>query len=364
MPLPRAIPTMTREALVAVCLAALLTPLGASAEAPAADAPAAEIAGALVAVLPPEYSANVSEGARTTLVQRLVEGLKAASFNVVYGDELLKRLGADTSALACRTADCYPALAKRLRVAYLVVITVGQVERNYDITLVLLRGRSGEKAAELRERCDICGIEEVGEKMGLAASSLRTKLEALMVGPARLAVRSSPPGAYVYLDGKEIGRTPLEREVPSGPHTLRLTHRGHIAAERTVTLVPEVAETVDVMLIRAAATFPYAAVGWTALATGVLAIGAGAALVAIDGRPISCAVAQQDAFGHCPKVRNTRALGAALAGVGAALATGGGLFLWLASDRGGGERRAAAPRWRAGVQPLLGGAQLALDGRF
>ncbi|MBI5477662.1 MAG: PEGA domain-containing protein [Deltaproteobacteria bacterium] len=351
---------MMRAARAAFCLAALLMPLGAGAE----EAPATEVAGALVAVLPPDFSANVSEGARTTLVQRLVEGLKVARFNVVSGEELQKRLGADGAALGCRTPDCYPALARRLRVAYLVVVTVGQVERNYDITLVLLRGRSGEKAAETRERCDICGIEEVGEKMGLAASSLRTKLEALMVGPARLAVRSSPPGAYVSLDGKEIGRTPLEREVPGGQHTLRLRHRGHIAAERTVTLVPEIAETVDVTLLRAAATFPYATIGWTALCTGVLAIGAGAAMVAIDGRELSCSAARQDAFGHCPKVRNTRALGAALAGVGAALATGGGLFLWLASDRGGGERRAAAPRWRAGVQPLLGGAQLALDGRF
>jgi hypothetical protein len=357
---PRAI---VRALLGALCFAACSLPLAARAQPVVPEASGPEAAGALVAVLPPDFSANVSEGARTTLLQRLVEGLKAARFNVLHGDDLQKRLGAGT--VTCRTPDCYPALAQKLRVAYLVVVTVGQHERNYGITLVLVRGRSGEKAAEVQERCDICGIEEVGEKMGLAASSLRTKLEALMVGPARLTVRSSPPGAYVTLDGKEIGQTPLEREVPGGQHTLRLRHRGHIAAQRTVTLVPEIAEAIDVTLIRAASTFPYAAVGWTALATGVAALGAGAALVAIDGRQISCAADQQDAFGHCPKVRNTRALGAALAGVGAALATGGGLFLWLASDRGGGgERRAAAPRWRAGVQPLLGGAQLALDGRF
>jgi hypothetical protein len=355
---------IVRALLGALSLAACLPSLVARAQPAVPETPGAEAAGALVAVLPPDYSANVSEGARTTLMQRLVEGLKAARFNVLIGDELQKRLGAGAATMACRTPDCYPALAQRLRVAYLVVVTVGQHERNYGITLVLVRGRSGEKAAEVQERCDICGIEEVGEKMGLAASSLRTKLEALMVGPARLTVRSTPVGAYVSLDGKEIGQTPLEREVPGGQHTLRLRHRGHIAAERTVTLVPEIAETVDVTLIRAAATFPYAAVGWTALATGLAAIGAGAALVAIDGRQISCSAAQQDAFGHCPKVRNTRALGAALAGVGAALATGGGLFLWLASDRGGGERRVAVLRWRAGVGPLLGGAQLALDGRF
>ncbi len=156
---------------------------------------AAPAAATFVAVLAPEFSQRISEGARSTLVQRLVEGLKVARFDVLAGDDIGRRLGVDVAAAACRSRECYPQLAAKLRVAYLVVATIRQAERSYDLQLQLVRGRSGDVAAEIRERCDICGIEEVGEKMGLAASTLRTKLEALMVGPARLTVRSQPSGA-------------------------------------------------------------------------------------------------------------------------------------------------------------------------
>jgi hypothetical protein len=316
----------------------------------------------LVAVLPPDFSAQVSEGARATLLARFVEGLKAARFDVLAGDDLTARLGSAAPATSCRTPDCYPPLAQRLRVAYLVRATVTQVERSYDIALVLVRGRSGEVAAELSERCDICGIEEVGEKMALAASALRAKLEALMVGPARLTVRTNPPGAYVYLDGNEIGRAPLEREVPGGSHTIRVSQRGYLVGERTVMLVPEIAETVELALLRAESTFPYRTVGWTALGTGLLAIGGGILAVLLDGREIGCRLEAQDAAGHCPYVRSTRALGAVLTGVGAAATTAGGLLLWIGSDRGGEQK--PPPGGLPTVTPVPGGAAVSWGRRF
>ena len=308
----------------------------------------------LVAVLPPDFSARLSEGARATLLARLIEGLKAARFDVLAGDDLTARLGGAATAAACRTPDCYPPLAQRLRVAYLVRANVTQVERSYDISLVLVRGRSGEVAAKLNERCDICGIEEVGEKMGLAASALRAKLEALMVGPARLTVRTNPPGAYVYIDGNEIGQGPLEREVPGGSHTIRVRHRGYLVGERTVTLVPEIAEAVELTLLRAPSTFPYGTVGWSALGAGLLTIGGGVLAVLLDGREIGCGAEEKDAVGHCPYVRNTRALGAVLTGVGAAAVTAGALLLWIGFDRGG-EGQPAGGGLPA-VTPVPGGA--------
>jgi hypothetical protein len=350
--------TVLARALFVLAVAVALAPAAGRAQtaaptAPAPDAP--RVATALVAVLPPDFGSSVSEGARVTLLARLVEGLRAARFDVRAGDDLLKRLGPDTAVLACRTPDCYPKLSDRLRVAYLVRANVAQAERSYDIGLVLIRGRSGESAAEIHERCDICGIEEVGEKMALAASALRAKLESLMVGPARVTVRSEPAGAYVLLDGREIGRTPLEREVPGGQHTIRVARRGYVAAERTVMLVPEIAETVDFTLLRGTSTFPYAAVGWTSLGVGLLAIGGGVFAIWLDGRAISCNANQHDALGHCPYVRNTRTLGATLTGIGGAAATAGALFLWMAADRGV-ERKVAGGT--PAIVPLGGGAAL------
>ena len=322
--------------------------------------------GALVAVLPPDFSPDVSDGARALLTTRLVEGLREARFEVVEGGAIENRLAGRQELATCRTAACVPELAQALRVAYVVMATVVQKERTYDIRLVLHRGRGGEVAAEVRERCDICGIEEAAEKMSLSASSLRRKLEALMTGPARLLVRSSPSGAYVYLDGREVGKTPLEVEAQGGRHVLRVQRRGHMAVERTVMLVPEVEESVDVTLVPAPSTFPYMPAGIGALGTGLLTLGAGVFLVMIDGREVPCDPGVKDPYGNCPKVRDTRLGGAVLMAIGGAVATGGGFLLFLGRDRGmaGPERRAWGRGWNASVVASREGAHVVMAREF
>jgi hypothetical protein len=211
---------------------------------------AASSEAATVAVLPPEFSATVSEGARSALSQRLGDGLRAAAFAVLSAEDVTRRLADGQLVPGCEGA-CLAQLAQRLRARYLVRAAVAQVERSYDIHLRLLRGATGETAAELRDRCDTCGLEEVAERMSLAAAALRARLETLAVGPARLVVRSRPGGAVVALDGRVIGRTPLVREVSPGRHVLRLEQPDAVAAERTVVLVASLEEHVDVAMVRA-----------------------------------------------------------------------------------------------------------------
>lgn len=62
---------------------------------------------------------------------------------------------------------------------------------------------------------------------------------------------------------------------------------------------------------------PYRILKWVAAGAGLLAIGAGAALLAVDGRPYGCALAEGQAL--CPQQLNTIAGGAVGVGVGAAL---------------------------------------------
>ena len=75
-----------------------------------------------------------------------------------------------------------------------------------------------------RERCEICGAEEVGEKMSLAAATLRTRLASLAQAPARFVIRTNPHGARVKLDGKLLGQTPVDTNLHRRP-----AHRGHRA---------------------------------------------------------------------------------------------------------------------------------------
>jgi serine/threonine protein kinase len=60
------------------------------------------------------------------------------------------------------------------------------------------------------------------------------------VSPAaagRLVVHSTPPGATVVVDGKEVGVTPLtQRDLTAGTHLVRVTHGGYISVERHVAI--------------------------------------------------------------------------------------------------------------------------------
>lgn len=61
-------------------------------------------------------------------------------------------------------------------------------------------------------------------------------------GTGTLTIASEPPGAEVFLDGASVGQTPIEIDVPAGPHTVRLAapgggpekrHDVHVKAGRT-----------------------------------------------------------------------------------------------------------------------------------
>src|SRR5262245_25660364 len=288
-----------------------------------------------VAVMRLTFSGGVVEAARELFAQRLVEGLAVAEFQVMAAAPAADRLnGAGVSPLACADEACYRRAGSALGVAYLVVGTVGERQKTYDIALELVNGRTGAVIGTNRERCEICGVEEAGEKMGLAASALRQRLEGLVKAPARFVIRSRPPGALVTMDGQQLGRTPLDREIAGGAHTLQISADGYDASERSLTVVSGVDETLDLELVPLPSKFPFRPAGWTAIALGAAALAGGIYAETLDGNEIPCSTAEKDPWGHCPHLRSTRVLAAALIGLGVGSATLGGFWLYLGQGRG------------------------------
>jgi hypothetical protein len=197
------------------------------------------------------------------------------------------------------------------------------------VTLELVNGKSGVTIGTNRERCEICGVEEASEKVGLAATALRGRLEALANTPARFVIRSRPAGARLKLDGEALGPTPVDRELPAGVHKLELAADGYDVLERTVTAVNGVDETLELDLVHLPSRLPLRIMGVVGLVIGAAAIAGSVYAISVDGDEIACDPGQRDGFGHCPTVRNTRTMGAILAGVGAASATLGGVWLYL-----------------------------------
>jgi hypothetical protein len=202
----------------------------------------------------------------------------------------------------------------------------------------IINGRTGAVLATTRDRCETCGVEEVGEKMGLAASALRERLEAVSRASARFVIRSRPTGAQAILDGKAVGRTPLDADLAGGPHHLRLILSGHYTLDRNFIAVSSVDETVDFDLVALPSQFPHRAVGWTSLVGGALMMATGAVLTYLEGREAPCSEAERAlGAGHCPENwgGNTKWWAAGLLGAGAAAATLGGVFLYLAPSSSG-----------------------------
>ena len=290
-----------------------------------------------VAVVRLDFQGNVPEAVRARFSQRVVEGLAAARFEVLAGDRLQKRLQAG-GGRPCAEPSCYPTLARELGVGYLVAGAIDESGKTYDIKLDLLNGRTGAVLGSVHERCETCGLEDAAEKVNLAASALRTRLEAVTRMPARFVIRSNPPAAQAQLDGKPVGTTPLDIELASGEHQLSLRAADHEPLHRTFVVVSGVDETLDLELVREPSLFPYRPIGWAGLGLGAAAIAGGIIALIVDGNEISCAKAQQDSMGHCPRVRSTGVLGAVLLGVGSASAAVGGISLYLGSEAGPSER--------------------------
>lgn len=78
----------------------------------------------------------------------------------------------------------------------------------------------------LRERADAPDAELIKERI----AALRSR-------PAKLKVATSPPGAAVYVDGKDLGKvTPVELELAPGAHTLELRMEGYETAKEELGL--------------------------------------------------------------------------------------------------------------------------------
>jgi hypothetical protein len=331
---------MSTNRLSIVCLATMLLVASAAfaqgAPAPAVPAPAAPAQATTtpaqrVAIARLTFEGKIPVGLQELFSQRLVQGLSAAHFEVLGGTDVQQRLTGPNQTLAsCQNSTCYPAMAYALGASYLITADIAESNKTYIMVLEIINGRTGGVLASNRDRCETCGAEEAGEKMGLAASALRERLEVVSRAPARIVIRSRPPGATVVIDGRQIGATPLDVEMPGGPHHAQLFLRDHDPSSRSFTVVSGVDETLDMELVAIPPTFPYRTVGWSTVGGGAALILAGVLTMSFDNSEVSCGEADKDPYGHCPYVRSTNWWAASLLGLGVAAATVGGFFLYLA----------------------------------
>lgn len=335
--------------------------------APAAE-PAANEVSLRAAILPLAVEGELSEVDKQTLIGELVEGLRRGAFEVVPPPEVL---AADKGAAGCSDKGCFERVAKATRATHVVRATVIVRDRDYDVRVELIDGRSGSVSAKSEEGCEICGVVDAGSLMASAAATLRTKLDALAKGPSVLTVTSDPVGAEVRIDGEIVGVTPLERPIIPGERVVRVSKEGFIAVEREVTVVEGVAEEVSFGLEKVPNRLPKRPWGFVSLGLGIAGVGVAAAFGALDDRPYklgnACEGDKIDASGRCRRLWDTEwiVFGTSLAA--ATLVTlGVAVLLTSSSRRAKGDKadRPKGKRKKATARFGVGPGSFVVHGRF
>ena len=285
-----------------------------------------------VSVLSLEFSKAVTEGVREAVARRLERGLAATGLAIMPRGELLRSLG--DAPPRCEESGCWRKIWVRVGCRFVAGISVVGEDRSYEIKLWLADTRKGAIVARVAERCDICGLQAVADKVDLAASALRAKLAATVRAPARVAVESDPPRAVIVVDGKPHGHAPRELTLPPGEHQLVVSATGYLPATRTLRAVVGVHERIRVRLIpKPPKSSPLRTAGWVGIGAGAAAVAAGVALFAIDGRGVDCTGERAVPGGQCPKTLSTGAGAWTLTSAGAAAVIAGGYLLYRAYRR-------------------------------
>jgi len=276
-----------------------------------------------VVLLGLRFQGQVPPPVQKAMAEKLAAGLIAARVQIADQAAVARAIG---NRGACHEPACWKSVAVALGCRYAVGGKVTGEDGSYEIELFIGDAFSGTDAKRIPDRCVVCGLTAAAEKVDLMASQLVAALEAATRAPARVMVQTAPPGAMVSVDGDEVGLSPREVELSPGPHTIAAKTAGYAVATRSVTAVAGVEERIELQLLHLGSSSSGRALGWVGLAAGVAAIGAGIALLAIDGQAITCASGQPD---FCER-RETTAGGAVLVGVGAAVAGLGGYLIYRA----------------------------------
>lgn len=158
-----------------------------------------------------------------------------------------------------------------------VTLDSGQTAQDRTVTLTvhwLDKGKDVRSEQRLCERCTDGTLRNT-------ADALMTALTGDDEPRGRVQIRSSPSGAKVSVDGKEIGRTPISPRLLAGDHTIVLELGARLAETRSVTVEAGQVSAVSVEFPEPPLSLRQK-LGIAALASGALLGATGGFLIAID----------------------------------------------------------------------------------
>lgn len=143
------------------------------------------------AILSIDLGKGVGDFVRAKASAQVQQGLAAAGYDVVPPEQSTKQLTGDLG--SCRSGPCLAQVGKTLNASALVSVSISRKLDSQIIVMQLLEASSGEVVADIHEVCDLCGQDELEERLGVAASALRSKAIAFIAKRSSNAPTTAPP---------------------------------------------------------------------------------------------------------------------------------------------------------------------------
>lgn len=284
--------------------------------------------------LPPELVAKLTQAVGAAAKQRhavLISGAKEAA--------LLRRKAELEGCLAGGACDAL--FGQDSEVSYVLSVRMEREPGAQAISRLgidLLDVRTNDFSARAAEPVEATKPEVLAAQLKQLAARLLQETE--QRPRTTLTASSTPAGAKVLLDGRLLGKTPLEHEIFVGTRSVVLEHEGYDPATESVLAVIGQQAAVSAELRRVAPTkeAPQTSsakrplwrlvAGGAAVGAGLLFVGFGGSALASNGR---CQDGSENT-GTCP-FYSTLGIGGGLVGAGAALTIGGVILLALPPSR-------------------------------
>lgn len=311
------------------------------------------------AVVPLLHDRQVSDREAAQVRQAVRSALQSAGRAPLSAAETDRQLVATD--ITCASTKCMASAAATLKVGQLVG---GRLERSksgqgldhWTLSLWLYDASAKATAATTVGRCEACAAVQL---MVTAVDATRRLLEqAGRNQGGRIDVGSVPRGAIVTIDGVARGVTNMPFGVKPGAHTVVLRLQGFEQSSHQVQVKPGGTAVIKAHLdpVVADAGGGSGASGaprvlkWVTLGAAVASLGAGVALLVMDGEP-TCDT-ERDHY-VCPERYETLTPGIALLAAGAALGGTSGLLFYLDSREAAQSEQAAATPRTLSVTPVV-----------
>jgi hypothetical protein len=208
-----------RSLSIALALLALLVPSLALAQ------------GQTCVLLPPPEESTAPADAHERVATTITGALREHGLVVMASRDAQLRM-ADQPMEGCSAIDCAPDVNRFLGTTFAVLTELTWLRgRPTMINVVLIGLESGASAGGQ-------AVIERGGDLGAAVSAAfamawdRWQADA----QGQLVIDTTPPGAFIEIDGASVGRAPIRQLVGAGVHTVRATLEDYVASSREVTI--------------------------------------------------------------------------------------------------------------------------------